>query len=64
MSGPSQMGHRDLARFQYKVGDLQGAVRSYTKSREYGSTSQHILEMSLGVIEVRLWYSHAPSHSG
>ncbi|GAA5968772.1 hypothetical protein JCM8115_002084 [Rhodotorula mucilaginosa] len=49
-----RMGHRDLARFQYKVGDLQGAVRSYTKSREYGSTSQHILEMSLGVIEVAL----------
>lgn len=49
----SQMGHRDLARYQYRTGDLQGAVRSYTKSREYGSTSQHILEMCLGVIEVR-----------
>lgn len=47
------MGHRDLARFQYRVGDLQAAIRSYTKSREYGSTSQHMLEMSLGVIEVR-----------
>ncbi|GAA5865738.1 hypothetical protein JCM3774_004985 [Rhodotorula dairenensis] len=49
-----RMGHRDLARFQYRTGDLQGAVRSYTKSREYGSTSQHILEMCLGVIEVAL----------
>ncbi|POY75809.1 hypothetical protein BMF94_1122 [Rhodotorula taiwanensis] len=49
-----RMGHRDLARFQYRVGDLQAAIRSYTKSREYGSTSQHMLEMSLGVIEVAL----------
>lgn len=47
------MGHRDLARFQYRVGDLQGAVRSYTKSREFCTTSQHVLEMCLGVIEVR-----------
>ncbi|BGP14216.1 hypothetical protein JCM10213_005893 [Rhodosporidiobolus nylandii] len=49
-----RMGHRDLARFQYKVGDLQGAVRSYTKSREFCTTSQHVLEMCLGVIEVAL----------
>lgn len=47
------MGHRDLARFQYRMGDLPGAVRSYTKSREYCTTSQHVLEMCLGVIEVR-----------
>lgn len=47
------MGHRDLALFQIRTGDLQGAIRSYTKSREYCSTSQHVLEMCLGVIEVR-----------
>ncbi|BGP30417.1 hypothetical protein JCM10296v2_002171 [Rhodotorula toruloides] len=49
-----RMGHRDLARFQYRMGDLQGAVRSYTKSREYCTTSQHVLELCLGVIEVAL----------
>lgn len=48
-----QMGHRDLARHQYKMGDLQGAIRSYTKSREFCTTSQHVLEMCMGVIEVR-----------
>lgn len=48
------MGHRDLARFLYRCGDLQGAIRSYTKSREFCTTSQHVLEMCLGVIEVRL----------
>ncbi|CEQ42214.1 SPOSA6832_03998, partial [Sporobolomyces salmonicolor] len=49
-----RMGHRDLARFQYRIGDLQGAVRSYTKSREFCTTSQHVLEMCLGVIEIAL----------
>ncbi|GAA5982391.1 hypothetical protein JCM11641_006968 [Rhodosporidiobolus odoratus] len=49
-----RMGHRDLARFQYRTGDLQAAVRSYTKSREFCTTSQHVLEMCLGVIEVAL----------
>ncbi|GAA6022905.1 hypothetical protein JCM10207_006858 [Rhodosporidiobolus poonsookiae] len=49
-----RMGHRDLARFQYRTGDLQGAVRSYTKSREFCTTGQHVLEMCLGVIEVAL----------
>ncbi|GJN87088.1 hypothetical protein Rhopal_000033-T1 [Rhodotorula paludigena] len=49
-----RMGHRDLARFQYRVGDLQASVRSHTKSREFCTTSQHVLEMCLGVIEVAL----------
>ncbi|GAA6044144.1 hypothetical protein JCM8097_002795 [Rhodosporidiobolus ruineniae] len=49
-----RMGHRDLARFQYRTGDFQGAVRSYTKSREFCTTGQHVLEMCLGVIEVAL----------
>lgn len=48
------MGYRDLARFQYRTGDLPGAVRSYTKSREFCTTSNHVLEMCLGVIEVAL----------
>ena len=50
----SQMGFRDLGRFQARTGDLTGAVRSYTKSREYCTTSNHVLEVCLGVIEVAL----------
>lgn len=46
------MGHRDLAKFHQRTGDLQAAMRSYVKSREFCSTSQHVLEMCLGVIEV------------
>lgn len=34
------------------MGDLQGAIRSYTRSREFCTTPQHILEMCVGVIEV------------
>ncbi|GAA5912513.1 COP9 signalosome complex subunit 1 [Sporobolomyces salmoneus] len=49
-----RMGYRDLARFQYRCGELQDAVRSYTKSREYCTTSQHVLDMCLGVIEIAL----------
>ncbi|KAM0788086.1 hypothetical protein ACM66B_001255 [Microbotryomycetes sp. NB124-2] len=49
-----RMAHRDLARHQYRSGDLQGAIRSYSKSREFCTTSQHVLEMCLGVIEVAL----------
>ncbi|KAI5474841.1 COP9 signalosome complex subunit 1 [Pseudohyphozyma bogoriensis] len=49
-----RMGHRDIARFLHRTGDLAGAIRSYTKSREFCTTSQHVLEMSIGVIEVAL----------
>ncbi|KAK4702667.1 COP9 signalosome complex subunit 1, partial [Phenoliferia sp. Uapishka_3] len=47
-----RMGHRDLARFLYRTGDFQGAIRSYTKSREFCTTNHHVLEMCLGIIEV------------
>ncbi|KAM0754690.1 PCI-domain-containing protein [Meredithblackwellia eburnea MCA 4105] len=53
-----RMGHRDLGRFLYRTGDLQGAIRSYTKSREFCTTSQHVLEMCLSVIEVALELSN------
>ncbi|KAK4047760.1 hypothetical protein OIO90_006059 [Microbotryomycetes sp. JL221] len=53
-----RMAHRDLARHQFTIGDLQGAIKSYTKSREFCTTSQHVLEMCLGVIEVALEMSN------
>lgn len=46
------MGYRDLGDFQRKSGDLQGAVRSYTQSRDYCTTSQHVLDMCLSIIDV------------
>ncbi|SCV71204.1 BQ2448_2792 [Microbotryum intermedium] len=49
-----RMGHRDLARFQYKVGDLTAAEHSYLRAREFCLTSQHLLEMSVAVVEIAL----------
>lgn len=47
-----RMGHRDLGDFQRKSGDLPAAIRSYTKSKDYCTTSHHILDMCLCVIDV------------
>ena len=47
------MGFRDIGDFQRKSGDLAGAVRSYTKSKDYCTTSNHVLDMCLCVIDVR-----------
>ncbi|GAA5913578.1 hypothetical protein JCM6882_001691 [Rhodosporidiobolus microsporus] len=49
-----RMGHRDLALHQALTGDLQSSVRSFSKSREYCTTSSHVLDMCLGVIAVAL----------
>lgn len=46
------MGYRDIGDFQRKSGNSTEAIRSYTKSKEYCTTSQHILDMSLSVVDV------------
>ena len=48
------MGYRDIGDFQRKSGDLSAAIRSYSKSRDYCTTSQHILDMCLSIIDVGL----------
>jgi COP9 signalosome complex subunit 1 len=47
------MGHRDLGDFFRSTGDTAQAMKHYTKSREFSTTSQHVLEMCLSVLEVR-----------
>ncbi len=54
------MGHRDLAVFLERKGDLAGAISSYTKSREFCTTSQQVLEMCLGVIGVSISLAQIP----
>jgi len=49
-----RMAHRDLGSFYRSVGAFDLSVRHYTKSREFCTTSQHVLEMCLSVLEVRL----------
>ena len=46
------MGYRDIGDFQRKTGDATAAIKSYAKSKEYCTTSQHILDMSLSVVDV------------
>ena len=53
----SQMAHRDLGDFHRAVGDHATALKHYTKSREYCTTSQHILDMCLSVLEVTYLFS-------
>lgn len=50
---PPQMGYRDLGEHQHRTGDLPAAIRSYTKCRDFCTTSGHVLEMCQAVIEVR-----------
>ncbi|KAJ7845916.1 G protein pathway suppressor 1 [Mycena leptocephala] len=47
-----RMGHRDLGDFYRSVGEYPTALKHYTKSREFCTTSQHVLEMCLSVLEV------------
>lgn len=48
------MAHRDLANFYRSIGDHNSALKHYTKSREYCTTSKHVFEMTLSMIEVSL----------
>ncbi|KAH7883123.1 26S proteasome subunit RPN7-domain-containing protein [Phlebopus sp. FC_14] len=47
-----RMGHRDLGDFYRATGDYSQALKNYTKSREFCSTSQHVLDMCLSVLEL------------
>lgn len=48
------MAHRDLGSFYRITGDHSSALKHLTKSREFCTTSQHVLDMCLAVLEVRV----------
>eukprot|EP01025_Chloroclados_australasicus_P027884 TRINITY_DN2758_c0_g2_i1.p1 TRINITY_DN2758_c0_g2~~TRINITY_DN2758_c0_g2_i1.p1 ORF type:complete len:423 (-),score=24.21 TRINITY_DN2758_c0_g2_i1:134-1402(-) len=52
-----------LGDFYYDRGDLQRALKSYTKSRDYCSTSSHTLDMCLRIIKVSLELEYYPQCS-
>lgn len=59
------MAHRDLGEFYRVTGDSQTALRHYTKSREFSSTSQQILDACLSIIELLIEqrnHVHMPSY--
>ncbi|KAF8240594.1 hypothetical protein L208DRAFT_1449465 [Tricholoma matsutake] len=56
-----RMAHRDLADFYRSLGEHSSALKHYTKSREFCTTSQHVLDMCMSVIELLIEqrnYSH------
>ena len=48
------MAHRDLGDFYRSTGDYATSLKHYTKSREFCTTSQHVLDMCLSILEVRV----------
>ena len=61
-----QMGHRDLAEFYRDTGDFQAALKNYTKAREYCTSSQHILDTCLSILELLIeqrQYAHIPTYT-
>ncbi|KAF7366739.1 PCI domain-containing protein [Mycena sanguinolenta] len=60
-----RMGHRDLGDFYRSVGEYPTALKHYTKSREFCTTSQHVLEMCLSVLELLIEqrnFPHLPTY--
>jgi len=49
-----RMGHNDLGDFFFERGDLQNAFKSYVRTRDYCTTSKHIVTMCLNVIAVSI----------
>ncbi|KAI9056495.1 G protein pathway suppressor 1 [Trametes sanguinea] len=60
-----RMAHRDLGDFYRSVGEHHNALKHYTKSREFCTTSQHVLDMCMSVIELLMEqrnYSHIATY--
>ncbi|KAG2424834.1 hypothetical protein HXX76_014255 [Chlamydomonas incerta] len=49
-----RMGHSDLGDWAYERGDLQMAFKCYVRTRDYCTTSRHVVAMCLAVIRTAL----------
>src|SRR6185369_7806125 len=59
------MGHNDLGDHQYECGNLTGALKCYSRTRDYCAQTNHIIDMCLNVIKVSIElgnYSHVHSY--
>ena len=52
------MGYNDLGDFHYARGDLQQAFKCFVRTRDYCTTSKHIISMCLNVILVAIDLGH------
>ncbi|EDR00057.1 uncharacterized protein LACBIDRAFT_192125 [Laccaria bicolor S238N-H82] len=60
-----RMAHRDLGDFYRSTGDYATSLKHYTKSREFCTTSQHVLDMCLSILELMIEqrnYSHLTTY--
>ena len=57
------MAHRDLGDFYRAIGEQASSLKHYTKSREFCTTSHHVLEMCMSVLEL-LMEQRSYSHIG
>ncbi|CAG8499511.1 1130_t:CDS:2 [Paraglomus brasilianum] len=60
-----RMGHKDLGDHQYECGNLTGALKCYSRTRDYCTSTDHIIDMCLNVIKVSIElgnYSHVHSY--
>lgn len=53
-----RMGYNDLGDFYYGRGDLQQAFKCFVRTRDYCTTSKHIIAMCLNVILVSIELGH------
>ncbi|KAF9395246.1 COP9 signalosome complex subunit 1 [Podila verticillata] len=55
-----RMGNTDLGNHYYECGDLTGAHRSYSRTRDYCTTPKHILDLCMNVIKVSIELGNFP----
>jgi len=56
-----RLAHRELGKFHHEVGNLAEALKHHAKCREFSTTAQQVIEMSIYVLEVLIEqrnYSH------
>merc|ERR1719263_1267216 len=49
-----RMGHNDLGEHHYERGDLQAAFKCFVRTRDYCTSSKHLVGMCLSVVRVSL----------
>ena len=49
-----RMGHTDLGDFHYERGDFNTALKCYVRTRDYCTTSKHVVSMCLHVIKASI----------
>jgi len=58
-------GYNELGEFFYNRGDLNAALKAFTRTRDYSTTSKHIIQFCLNVIKVAIEmgnYAHVQNH--